>query len=233
MSKDPTFPFYSQDFLVGTFGMEDASVGKYIRLLALQHQTGHISQKTFLKICGGKIDPEVQAKFITDQEGYFYNERLDEVLTTRDKFKTKQRENINQRWEKSDTKDIPEEYQSDTKAIPLESEKEIEKEIKKGEEEKTLKVPFEKFWELYDKKIDRKKCEPKWARLTRGQQEECIEKLPAYLDATPDKKYRRNPETYLNNRSWENEIIRPSPQGIKRPISIATLYLKNLDNGKF
>ena len=118
MSKDPTFPFYSQDFLVGTFGMEDAAVGRYIRLLALQHQTGHLPEKTVLKICGGEMDPEVLNKFKIDDQGNYYNERLDEVIEEKVKFKAKQRENIDKRWGKKDTNDIPGEYQTDTKSIP-------------------------------------------------------------------------------------------------------------------
>jgi len=31
--------------------------------------------------------------------------------------------------------------------------------------------------------------------------------LPAYVKATPDIKFRRNPEKYLNNKSWQNEIV--------------------------
>jgi len=27
------------------------------------------------------------------------------------------------------------------------------------------------------------------------------------LNSTPDKQYRKNPETYLNNKSWNDEII--------------------------
>lgn len=84
-------------------------------------------------------------------------------------------------------------------------------------EPKLINVHFEIFWNLYDKKIDRKKCEPKWVRLTDKERNECIEKLPAYIFATPDKKFRRDPETYLNNKSWENEIISPIPIKIETP----------------
>ena len=61
---------------------------------------------------------------------------------------------------------------------------------------------------LYDKKEDRIKCEGKWNRLTDKERETCIIKLPAYILSTPDKQYRKNPATYINNKSWENEIIK-------------------------
>jgi hypothetical protein len=70
-----------------------------------------------------------------------------------------------------------------------------------------LNVPFEKFWNIYDKKEDRQKCQIRWNNLTDKEREICIESLPAYILSTPDKQYRKNPATYLNNKSWENEII--------------------------
>lgn len=226
MSKDPSFPFYSQDFLVGTFAMDDATIGKYIKLLAFQHQSGHLSEKTILKVCGGEMDPELKTKFKIDNEGLYYNERLDEVLENREKFKAKQSDNANQRWSKTNAKSIPNECQTNTKSMPLENENEIENEIEYKEE----KVPFEIFWNLYDKKIDRKKCEVKWNKLTDEEKTKCIEKLPDYIQATPDKKFRRDPETYLNNKSWENEIIKAESNSMIPAFQISDEDLRLLKN---
>ena len=74
-------------------------------------------------------------------------------------------------------------------------------------EDKSINVPFENFWNLYDKKEDKINCERKWSALTNKERTECIAKLPAYVNSTPDKQFRKNPATYLNNKSWENEII--------------------------
>ena len=70
-------------------------------------------------------------------------------------------------------------------------------------------IEFEIFWNLYDKKEDRIKCERKWRNLTNAERSLCIAKLPDYIEATPDKQFRKDPATYLNNKSWENEIIKP------------------------
>ena len=83
--------------------------------------------------------------------------------------------------------------------------KDKDKELDKVKDKE--EVPFEKFWNLYDKKEDRIKCEGKWNRLTNKERENCITNLPAYIVSTPDKQFRKNPATYLNNKSWENEII--------------------------
>lgn len=50
MAKDPAFLFYSNDFLSGTFLLSDEQVGKYIRLLCIQHQKGILTKKDMLNI---------------------------------------------------------------------------------------------------------------------------------------------------------------------------------------
>jgi len=71
----------------------------------------------------------------------------------------------------------------------------------------TVWPAFSDFWELYDKKIDRSKCEKKFGKISQEAREKLMQHLVSYVASTPDKNYRKNPETYLNNQSWENEII--------------------------
>ena len=66
---------------------------------------------------------------------------------------------------------------------------------------------FSEWWDMYGKKIDRGKCEKKWEKLSCAEKRACIAATPAYVASTPDIQYRRNPMTYLNNKSWENQII--------------------------
>lgn len=66
---------------------------------------------------------------------------------------------------------------------------------------------FSTWWEMYGKKIDRAKCEKKWAKLSPEEKQACIAATPAYVASTPDLQYRRHPMTYLNNKSWQNQII--------------------------
>lgn len=68
-------------------------------------------------------------------------------------------------------------------------------------------ISFVHFWDLYDKKIWKPKCEKKWNKLSEKEKEAIIAHIPNYKISQPDKKYRKNPETYLNNRSREDEII--------------------------
>lgn len=67
--------------------------------------------------------------------------------------------------------------------------------------------PFERFWNLYGKKTDRKKCESKFSRLKKSDIDKIFETLPIYIARTPDIKFRKDPSTYLNNESWNDEIL--------------------------
>jgi hypothetical protein len=79
----------------------------------------------------------------------------------------------------------------------------------RGGSEKDINISFDDFWKLYDKKVEKEKCREKWKNLTNQERTNIIEYLPKYTKSTPDKAFRKNPETFLNNKSWENEIIIP------------------------
>lgn len=65
---------------------------------------------------------------------------------------------------------------------------------------------FDHFWDLYDKKNDRGKCEKTWQKLTQDDKEKIMLHLPDYKKQQPDRKFRKDPYTYLYNKSWNNEI---------------------------
>jgi uncharacterized protein YdaU (DUF1376 family) len=91
MSKDPAVLFYTSDFLSGTFTMTDEQVGKYIRLLCLQHQKGRLTEKDMLSICKA-YDNEIWEKF--DQvDGFFLNDRMYKESIRRSKFTESRRNN--------------------------------------------------------------------------------------------------------------------------------------------
>ena len=69
-------------------------------------------------------------------------------------------------------------------------------------------VEFEMWWNLYDKKVgDKKKLMAKWRKIPKRDIGEIFRHTKDYVRATPDKKFRKNPQTYLNNESWNDEII--------------------------
>ena len=91
MSKDPAFLFYTSDFLTGTMTMSNEQVGKYIRLLCLQHQKGILTEKDMLFICQ-LYDQDIFEKFIKDENGSYYNERLRIESEKRNKFTESRRQ---------------------------------------------------------------------------------------------------------------------------------------------
>lgn len=75
---------------------------------------------------------------------------------------------------------------------------------------------FEKFWDMYQKKVgDKEKIKRKWDKLPKKDKEKIFEYIPKYIQAQPDKKYRKNPETFLNNSSWNDELIFQGGQTIR------------------
>ena len=99
MAKDPAFLFYSSDFLTGTMLMTNEQVGIYIRLLCFQHQHGKITPDDMQSLCGGIANAKIISKFSVDEEGNYFNERLDSEMIKRKKHSDKQKENANKRWQ--------------------------------------------------------------------------------------------------------------------------------------
>lgn len=86
-----------------------------------------------------------------------------------------------------------------------------------SKKEKVLNIPFDTFWNLYDHKSTNKKtAQAKWSRLTNQERQAVIDHLPAYIQSTPDKQYRKHPTTYLNQEHWNTPIAKPTATKIDR-----------------
>jgi hypothetical protein len=73
---------------------------------------------------------------------------------------------------------------------------------------KTINIPFDSFWDLYDKKTGEKgKLSEKWNKLSDLERTEIMRYIPNYKICQPDKKFRKDPQTFLNNKSWNDELI--------------------------
>lgn len=66
---------------------------------------------------------------------------------------------------------------------------------------------FSDFWEMYDKKVNRTKTQTLWFSLSQDVKERIMFVLPLYIQATPNKQFRKNPNTYLSQKGWEDEVI--------------------------
>ena len=89
---------------------------------------------------------------------------------------------------------------------------------------------FERAWNLYDKKVGcKEKLRKKWNSMSKADRKAATEYVPLYVMATEDKKYRKNFQTFLNQRGWEDELIgaTPPPAAVnENPSEISQLIAK-------
>lgn len=77
-----------------------------------------------------------------------------------------------------------------------------------GVETNSEEFSFDKIWSLYDKKIGNKeKLRKRWDKITTTDKIKIFEYVPRYIQSQPDKRYRKNLDTFLTNKSWDDEII--------------------------
>ena len=81
------------------------------------------------------------------------------------------------------------------------------------------KVLFEKFWDLYDHKVDRKNSEIKFNKLSFEVIEKILQVVPLYTSITitgnqnkNGLKFRKNPLTWLNGECWNDELPQSNTQ---------------------
>lgn len=76
---------------------------------------------------------------------------------------------------------------------------------------KEKKIDFEVFWNLYPNKVAKSKCLPKWNKLSIEEQQKAIDTLPKFVLHKPFPSYTHpNPETYLNQKRWEDVLVTPT-----------------------
>lgn len=87
---------------------------------------------------------------------------------------------------------------------------------------------FDLVWSMYEKKGNRKTSLLKFNKLSDSNKKLIIEHLPKYVSSTPDKQFRKNLETYINQECWNDEIPVSS-----RQISKHDLSNQNYQSGSF
>lgn len=193
MCKDPAFLFYSSDFLTGTCCMTNEQKGAYITLMCLQHQKGHLQEKDMKKICGG-LDEDVIEKFVRDDEGRYYNKRLEEEIIRRKNYSESRRLNRQGGQKQEDEKPAGD---------------------KKPKQKVDYSADFLEFYALYPRKVAKQqaiKAYTKW-RNEGIERDAIIAGLKRYRDYISEQKiettYIKHPATWLNSRGWEDELSIP------------------------
>lgn len=102
MAKDPAFLFYPGDWLGGTIGMTLEEKGAYLELLILQFNRGHMTSHMVGQVVG-QLWVNVKDKFVQDENGLWYNERLDDEKNKRKSFTDSRKNNLKGKNQYSDT----------------------------------------------------------------------------------------------------------------------------------
>lgn len=75
----------------------------------------------------------------------------------------------------------------------------------------TDEYTFNRWWDLYDNKKGRDQCEVKWHNvMTKAERKAATEHTPFYVAMTPNRDFRKNPFTYLNQKCWKDEMYMPA-----------------------
>lgn len=213
MAKDPAVLFYTGDFLTGTFTMTHEQKGKYITLLCLQHQQGHLSEKHMLSVCSA-YDADIWCKFKQDDDGNYYNQRMEDESAKRCKYTESRRSNAL----KKDS--ISEAY---TEAYAEHMPKHMDKHMENGnrnenrnrnidEKGGSVGKEFNVFWSAYPKKVGKGAAIKAYekVKVDKAILLSAIEKQSRSEQWTKDDgKYIPNPSTWLNQCRWEDELPGP------------------------
>lgn len=206
MAKDPAFLFYSKDWVEGTTIMNFEDRGKYIHILAVMHQQGRLDEET-IRFMVGSISDKLRSKFQVDENGLWFNTKLENETEKRNNF-LQSRHSNGKKGGRPKTGEKPLGYPygkpngKPKNNLPGNG-------IVNENEEENINISFAEFWELYDKKVgDKTKLGKKWLSLTDEERLKAMNHIPEYKTAQPDKKFRKDPATYLNNNSFNDEIIK-------------------------
>lgn len=214
MKECPAFSLYAEDFLTGVMYLTNEEKGIYITMLCKQWTDKKIPKKRLGLLTGlewEKFSDELKSKFI-DHGDFITNKRLEDEREKKSNFIEKQRENGKKGGRpslKKKNKKNPNQTQINPNEIEIRNKK---NEIRKKEKENDfceieIFPTFEDFWDEYDKKTGKEKSIKLWNKINQSDREKIMGHIPNYKLSQPDKKYRKNPETYLNNKSWNDEII--------------------------
>lgn len=181
MAKDPAVLFYTNDFLTGTFTMSDEQVGKYIKLLCLQHQKGLLSEKDMLSICKS-YDEDIFAKFIKTDAG-FYNQRMKDEADKRKQYSESRRKNKMKKKDDEHMINISESYvthmenENEDEIININKDKNISKNAKSKKEETELVFISNDWQQLWEGWVEHKRNQFKDKYKTKQSEQIAINQL--------------------------------------------------------
>lgn len=84
------------------------------------------------------------------------------------------------------------------------------REVKRSKGKIDYTSDFEKFWEIYPKKTGKAKAFDYWQELETADKKKIMEDIPKRMaDDKWVNGFIKDPERYIKNRQWEDDIIKP------------------------
>ncbi len=208
-NKDPAFLFYSADFIVGVSDLTMEERGQYITLLCLQHQKGRLNKRT-IDLSIPNVSQYVLDKFDKDENGLYYNKRVEEEIEKRNKYITAQRENgakggrpKTRGFELAKAKQNPSENENENKNV--------NKSINRIININSLNIDlFNSLWSIYPRKEKKQYALECFVRLDPSP--DLVQTIRLGIERAKKSKNWTKIEfiphfsTYLNQRRWEDEI---------------------------
>lgn len=225
LRDQPYLPLYVQDFLTDEKLMEcsASATGIYIRLLCIMHKSDEYGV-ILLKQKDKQTDNQIKnfaiklAKYLpysTDEIVSGITELLSEGVLQNGGNKLSQKRMIRDN-------EISLIRAKSGKKGGLFAQAKIKANLQANTEDgnedvnNNINVPFETFWNLYDKKVGSKKnCEKKWNKLTNEVRQKIIDTIPKFKASIKDMQFQPFPETYLNQERWNDEIVAIEVKKIK------------------
>ena len=108
--RSPAFQFYADDFLAGTFTMNNEERGLYITLLCRQWTQGHVTTEEIARLSPAMAQPSIShvlAKFKEASQGCFQNARMESERSKQAAFRINRSESgkagAEKRWHSHST----------------------------------------------------------------------------------------------------------------------------------
>lgn len=201
--KDPAFLFYPNDYIGGTMGMTFEEKGAYMDLLMLQFNRGHMTSHMIGQVVG-QLFGQIKDKFKVDENGLYYNQRLDDEIKKRQEFVASRKNNISGSNQYSKKRG----HMGGHVTSHMENE-----DVNENENVITSvnESSFDLFWKQYPRKVDKSNAEKafKKIKLETGLLNVILDSLECWKksqDWTKDGgRFIPYPATWLNGKRWEDE----------------------------
>ena len=210
MGKDPAFLFYPGDWLGGTITFSLAQKGAYMDLLMAQFNSGHLSENDIKQVLGADHENlwegRLKAKFGTDVNGLYFNQRLDLEIQKRGSFVASRRKNLST-------------HMATHMATHMENrdrDRDVSKDIGRDDVIKDVNKhqdvdSFTRFWGLYPKRVGKGEARRAWRKLKVD--DPLMAKIEKAIEAqkTSEQWAREggqfipHPATWLNQERWEDD----------------------------